>query len=63
MDLKKFNSCLDSVKYDEKVKHHKKEGEEFGINGTPFFFINNQVSNGAQPYEEFKKVVEKELGK
>ncbi len=63
LDTKKFNSCLDSGKYEEKVKNQKKEGEEFGISGTPFFFINNQVINGAQPYEEFKKVVEKELEK
>ncbi len=63
LDTKKFNSCLDSGKYEEKVKNQKKEGEEFGINGTPFFFINDQVISGAQPYEEFKKVVEKELEK
>ena len=63
LDTKKFNSCLDSGKYEEKVKNQKKEGEEFGISGAPFFFINNQVINGAQPYEEFKKVVDKELEK
>ena len=63
LDAKKFNSCLDSGKYEEKVKSQKKEGEDFGISGAPFFFINNQVINGAQPYEEFKKVVEAELEK
>jgi predicted DsbA family dithiol-disulfide isomerase len=63
LDTKKFNSCLDSGKYEEKVKNQKKEAEELGISGAPFFFINKQVINGAQPYEAFKKVVEKELGK
>ena len=63
LDAKKFDSCLDSGKYEEKVKNQKKEGEEFGINGAPFFFINKQTINGAQPYEEFKKIVEKELEK
>lgn len=63
LDTKKFNSCLDSGKYEEKVKNQKKEAEELGISGAPFFFINKQVINGAQPYEAFKKVVEKELEK
>lgn len=35
----------------------------FGVNGTPAFFINGRYINGAQPFEEFDKVIQEELAK
>ena len=32
-----------------------------GVAGTPAFFINGIFLNGAQPLEEFKKVIDGEL--
>jgi hypothetical protein len=34
-----------------------------GINGTPFFFINGRVIAGAQPFGNFRRVIEEELKK
>ena len=34
-----------------------------GVNGTPAFFINGRVLGGAQPFEEFKKIIDDELAK
>lgn len=58
-----FNSCLDSKKYQSKVDENKKEAENFGITGTPSFFINDTFENGAVPYEDVKKIIDEELQK
>ncbi len=62
LNANQFNDCLDSGKYEEKIKNELKEITKFGISGAPGFFINKQFIGGAQPLEVFKKAVEKELG-
>jgi protein-disulfide isomerase len=56
-----FNSCVDSHKLKAKVDADVKDGEEAGVNGTPAFFINGRMLSGAQPFEEFKKIIDEEL--
>jgi protein-disulfide isomerase len=63
INTSQFNECLDSGKYEEKVKKDSEEAAEFGISGTPAFFINKQFIGGAQPLEAFKKAVDIELSK
>lgn len=58
-----FNNCLDSGKYEGKVKSDMSEGSGFGVSGTPAFFINDQMISGAQPLEKFKEVIDAELAK
>lgn len=36
---------------------------KFGARGTPAFFVNGRFINGAQPFENFKKVIDQELAK
>ena len=38
-------------------------GNDAGVNGTPAFFINGRLLSGAQPYDEFKKVIDEELAR
>lgn len=59
----KFNECLDSDKYADEVKKDLADGESYGVDGTPAFFINGVKLVGAQPYEEFEKIIEAELKK
>jgi protein-disulfide isomerase len=61
MDEKKFNECLDSGKQAEVVKKDMEAGQKVGVSGTPAFFINGVMLSGAQPIEEFKKVIDAEL--
>ncbi len=61
MDAAKFNACFDSHKYKDRVEADLQAGNEAGVNGTPAFFINGRMLSGAQPYEEFKKVIDEEL--
>jgi len=58
-----FNSCLDSKKYQSKIDENKKEAGNFGITGTPSFFINDTFENGAVPYDDVKKIIDQELQK
>lgn len=67
IDVQAFSSCLDSKKYESQVMQITQSGQKLGITGTPTAFIgNNKVGyvkiTGAQPYDVFKQVIDKQLG-
>ena len=61
LDTTKFDSCLDSKKYDSEIQNDMSDGNSYGVSGTPTFFINGISLVGAQPYSEFERVIEQEL--
>jgi protein-disulfide isomerase len=61
LDASRFNACLDSHKYAKQIDADIEAANEAGVNGTPAFFINGRALSGAQPFEEFKKVIDDEL--
>lgn len=61
LDQNKFNSCLDSGEKALLVQADLDEGTKVGVNGTPAFFLNGRLLSGAQPFSEFKKVIDEEL--
>lgn len=61
MDTRKFNACLDTKKYSEKVKSDTEEARSFGISGTPGTFLNDQFINGAVSYDELKGKIDAKL--
>lgn len=62
LNLDAFNSCLDSSRYDAVLSADKQLGRnEFGVNATPTFFINNLRVVGAQPTETFVSIIEEAL--
>jgi protein-disulfide isomerase len=63
LDMKKFKAALDSGKFKERLEEDKKVAAQFGITGTPSFFVNGRKLVGAQPYEAFKAVVDEEISK
>jgi protein-disulfide isomerase len=63
VDAGKFDKCLDSGEKKPLVDEDQKAGTAAGVNGTPAFFINGVFVNGAQPYEEIKQTVDRELGR
>jgi protein-disulfide isomerase len=63
LDAGKFDKCLDSGEKKSAVEEDQKAGSAAGVNGTPAFFVNGVFINGAQPYEEIKQTVDRELGK
>jgi protein-disulfide isomerase len=63
LDAGKFDKCLDSGEKKSLVEDDQKAGSAAGVNGTPAFFINGVFINGAQPYEQIKQTIDRELGK
>ena len=61
LDAGKFNACVDTHKYKARVEADMQAGNEAGVSGTPAFFINGRMLSGAQPFDEFKKVIDEEL--
>ncbi len=61
LDVEKFSSCYDSGKYENQIKQETSDAASLGVNSTPTNFVNGQVINGAQPYEQFQSAIENAL--
>jgi protein-disulfide isomerase len=61
LDAAAFNECLDSGKYTEEVQKDYQDGITYGVTGTPAFFINGVSIIGAQPFANFKAVIDAAL--
>lgn len=61
LNMDKFNECLTSRKYRDKVEANYQEGKELGIRGTPTSFVNGEEISGAVSYSYLESVVEKAL--
>ena len=48
----------ENARYDELVQADFQEGQSIGVNGTPTFFINDQVLVGLQPIGVFERAIE-----
>jgi protein-disulfide isomerase len=63
-----FGACLDSGKYVDEVNSDYQDGQKYGIEGTPGFFIGNDKIgytkvSGAKPYPFFQSVLDEVLAK
>jgi protein-disulfide isomerase len=63
VDPAKFKAELASKKASKKVDEDQQLANKVGANGTPAFRINGVELSGAQPFDKFKEVIDKELGK
>ncbi|MBP2058391.1 putative DsbA family dithiol-disulfide isomerase [Lactobacillus colini] len=55
-----IDEVLTSDKFEDEVLEDRKELEAFGVNGVPFFVINNKYAiSGAQPYDVFINALKK----
>lgn len=57
----KFTECLKSEKYKAEVQQDLADGQKYGVQGTPAFFINGWRLVGAQPFSKFEELIEREL--
>lgn len=63
IDAAKFSDCVDNKKTLDKVKAEQAEGGSVGVQGTPAFIINGRLISGAQPFDNFKAVIDDELAR
>lgn len=63
IDGAKFDECLDSGKHTANVRADYELGEKMGVNSTPTIYINGRPLVGAQPFEQFKLIIDEELAR
>jgi protein-disulfide isomerase len=61
LKMNDFEECVNSRRYQEEVIADLEWAVDLGVRSTPTFFINGLPLVGAQPYEVFKQVIDKEL--
>jgi protein-disulfide isomerase len=71
LETPRFKECVDSGKKEERIKEDLGEGVKAGVGGTPTFFIGTvdsqgafkvqRVVTGAQPFGNFKQVLDAAL--
>jgi len=66
MNQEQFENCLNSGKYFKEIKEDLDSGREYGVTGTPGFFIGNDKIgftsiSGAKPFSEFKAVIDEKI--
>ena len=61
LDTQAFAECLADRRYESEVMGDYDYAVNLGISSTPTFFINGIPIVGAQPYEVFKQLIDKEL--
>ena len=62
-----FESCLNSSSFVQEIQKDYQDGIEYGVRGTPAFFIGNDqdgyvMLSGAQPFSVFQQVIDSRLG-
>ncbi len=63
LNMIRFGRCLDAKRYQPLIKADSQNAVREGVNAVPTFFINGRPVIGAQPFDEFKRIIEEELAK
>ena len=62
LDVERFKKDAASAAVKKQVDEDLGEAKKLGVTGTPAFFINGRFLSGAQPFDSFKRMVDRELG-
>ena len=63
LDIKKFTKCVESGRMKAQVDADMKQGQSYGISGTPAYIVDGELIVGAVPYEQIKTAIEDALNK
>ena len=61
LDGEAFQECIESGRYQEEIQSDFEFAADLGVRSTPTFFINGIAVVGAQPFDIFQQVIEREL--
>ena len=61
LKLDQFKECISTRRFKSKVDANVKFASNLGVSSTPTFFLNGMAIVGAQPYDVFKQIIDKEL--
>ena len=63
LDIERFKKDYASEEVRKRVDAAAKEAASLGVTGTPGFFINGRFLAGAKPFDDFKQIIDEELGR
>lgn len=63
LDLERFVEDMNSEALRAQVEADAALGRSLGVRGTPTYFVNGEILSGAQPFERFKAIIDRELEK
>jgi protein-disulfide isomerase len=63
LDVARFERDLADPALRKTIEADTAQGRSLGVTGTPAFFVNGRFLSGAQPFEEFARVINGELSR
>src|SRR5262245_33057598 len=63
LDIEQFKKDMADEGLKKKITEQQTQGVTLGARGTPAFFVNGRFLSGAQPVENFKKLIDEEMKK
>ncbi len=63
LDLDRFKLDVTSAEVKRRIDADAREASTLQSTGTPGFFVNGRFLRGAQPFAEFKKIIDEELAR
>jgi protein-disulfide isomerase len=63
LDVEQFKKDMADPALEKKITEQQTQGMTLGARGTPAFFVNGRFLSGAQPVENFKKLIDEEMAK
>jgi len=61
LNVDQFTQCITAQKFKDNVSNNYSYASNLGVSSTPTFFVNGIPMVGAQPFEAFKQLIDKEL--
>ena len=63
LDVEKFKKDMADPAVKKMLEDQQAQGMTLGARGTPAFFVNGRFLSGAQPVENFKRLIDEEMKK
>lgn len=63
LNMAQFNQCAAAKKFQDKINADNQAAQDFGISGTPAFFVNDQFFGGVVQYDQLKQAIDAQLAK
>lgn len=61
LNVDNFKECYEEKRYDKQIDEEIALGIKYGVSGTPGFFVGKTFISGAQPFENFKEIIDAAL--
>jgi protein-disulfide isomerase len=63
LDMNRYKADIDGEECKKVIQQDQAQMASVGVQGTPAFYINGRYLSGAQPIENFKRIIDEELKK